>query len=53
MLARPVDGIMFNEHLMADGARVFDHACRMGLEGIVCKQVDLPYRFGPQWRGSK
>ncbi|MBB2206592.1 DNA ligase D [Gluconacetobacter takamatsuzukensis] len=29
-----------------DGARVLDHACRLGLEGIVSKQADSPYRSG-------
>src|SRR5215208_841142 len=28
------------------GAIIFDHACRMGLEGIVSKRRDLPYRSG-------
>ena len=28
--------------------RVFEHACRMGLEGIVAKRVDAPYRSGRQ-----
>jgi ATP-dependent DNA ligase len=26
---------------------VFDYVCRMGLEGIVSKRVDAPYRSGP------
>lgn len=26
---------------------IFEHACKLGLEGIVCKRVDLPYRPGP------
>ena len=34
---------------------MFDHACRMGLEGIVSKRVDAPYRSGPSkvWLKSK
>ena len=34
---------------------MFDHACRMGLEGIVSKRVDAPYRGGPSkvWLKSK
>jgi bifunctional non-homologous end joining protein LigD len=35
-------------YVEADGARVFEHACRMGLEGIVAKRVDAPYRSGRQ-----
>ena len=39
--------IRFVEHLTGDGPTVFDHVCRMGLEGIVSKRVDAPYRSGP------
>ena len=45
LLARP-DGIRYSEHLAGDGARMFEHACRLGLEGIVCKRRDAPYRSG-------
>jgi ATP-dependent DNA ligase len=38
--------IQFSEHLTGDGQTVFDHVCRMGLEGIVSKRVDAPYRSG-------
>jgi ATP-dependent DNA ligase len=41
-----------SEHLdSADGETVFLHACRMGLEGIVAKRRDRPYRSGrsPDW----
>ena len=34
--------IQFIEHLTGDGPTVFDHVCRMGLEGIVSKRVDAP-----------
>jgi bifunctional non-homologous end joining protein LigD len=39
--------IRFVEHLTDDGQIVFDHVCRMGLEGIVSKRTDAPYRSGP------
>ena len=47
--------IQFNEHLKGDGQAVFDHVCQMGLEGIVSKRVDAPYRSGPSkvWLTSK
>jgi len=34
---------------------VFAHVCRMGLEGIVSKRTDAPYRSGPSkvWLKSK
>ena len=40
-------GIMLNDHITADGDRVFAHACRLGAEGIVSKQVGSSYRSGP------
>jgi ATP-dependent DNA ligase len=47
--------IRFTEHLTDDGATVFDHVCRLGLEGIVSKRTDAPYRSGPSktWLKSK
>ena len=39
--------IKFVEHLEDDGPTVFRHICRMGLEGIVSKRTDAPYRSGP------
>ena len=47
--------IRFNDHFPHDGAAVFEHACRMGLEGIVSKRLDSPYRSGPSktWLKSK
>ena len=47
--------IVYNEHLEHDGELVFDHACRMGLEGTVSKRLDAPYRSGPSkvWLKSK
>ena len=51
----PSGAIAFSEHLAHDGAAVFDHACLLGLEGIVSKRIDAPYRSGPtrDWLKSK
>jgi bifunctional non-homologous end joining protein LigD len=38
--------IRFVEHLTGDGPSVFDHACALGLEGIVSKRRDARYRSG-------
>ena len=48
-------GILFNEHIEADGPTVFAHACKMGLEGIVSKRKASSYRSGrsPDWLKSK
>jgi bifunctional non-homologous end joining protein LigD len=44
-------GLRLSEHLDGDGAAIFRHACTMGLEGIVSKRRDAPYRSGrsPHW----
>jgi bifunctional non-homologous end joining protein LigD len=44
LLARVAAGIAFNEH---DGATVFRHARKLGLEGIVSKRLAAPYKSGP------
>jgi bifunctional non-homologous end joining protein LigD len=52
LLRKPTDGIRLCEHLdNTDGDLVFRHACRIGLEGIVAKRRDRPYRSGrsPDW----
>ena len=55
ILAGSPDAITYSEHLEGDGATVFRHACQMGLEGIVSKRLDAPYRSGPSkvWLKSK
>jgi ATP-dependent DNA ligase len=39
-------GVRFSEHIDGDGPIIFEHACKLGLEGIVSKRRDLPYRSG-------
>lgn len=35
------------EHLEGDGGpMIFEHLCRLGLEGIVSKRIDLKYQHG-------
>ena len=53
LIGRAKHAIRFNEHLTDDGLTVFDHVCRMGLEGIVSKRTDAPYRSGPSGGHAK
>jgi bifunctional non-homologous end joining protein LigD len=39
-------GVRFSEALSADGALVFAHACKLGLEGIASKRAGSRYRSG-------
>ncbi|MBR1298540.1 RNA ligase family protein [Bradyrhizobium sp. AUGA SZCCT0042] len=52
MLRRRVDGIILNDIEQGEiGPHLFRAACNMGLEGIVSKHRDRPYRAGrcPHW----
>jgi bifunctional non-homologous end joining protein LigD len=46
LLADTSERILYAEHLEGDGAEIYARACAMGLEGIVSKQQDAPYRSG-------
>ena len=46
LLAKAPAGIQYNEHVEGDGATVFAHACKLGLEGIVSKHREHAYRSG-------
>src|ERR1700716_2786797 len=52
ILRKARHGVRLNEHLQHDcGLTVFQHACKMGLEGIVSKRLGSRYRSGrsPDW----
>jgi bifunctional non-homologous end joining protein LigD len=56
LVARAASGLRLNEHLdHDDGPLVFEHACKLGLEGIVSKRRDSRYSSGrsPHWLKSK
>jgi ATP-dependent DNA ligase len=46
-LARQSDGIFLGSFEQGEiGPELFRHACMMGLEGLVSKRSDRPYRAG-------
>jgi bifunctional non-homologous end joining protein LigD len=55
LLGSTVPGLRFNEHIEADGPTVFQHACKLGLEGIVSKHKNSRYISGRSlhWIKSK
>ena len=53
LLSQAAPGLRLNEHIEADGPTVFAHACKMGLEGIVSKREDSPYRRAARRTGSR
>lgn len=46
LLAGAPPSIAYVDHMTGDSARILAHACRMGIEGIVSKRADSPYRSG-------
>jgi len=46
-LLRHGRGIQYVEHAEGHGDRLFETVCKLGLEGIVSKKLDAPYRSGP------
>jgi len=51
LVRSPHPGIVLNEHYEGDGDIVFEHACKLGYEGIVSKRLGSRYRSGrsPYW----
>ena len=47
--------IRFSDHLQGNGATMLAEACKLGLEGIISKRLDKPYRSGRgvDWLKSK
>ncbi|MDX6804536.1 DNA ligase D [Terrihabitans rhizophilus] len=44
--SKPQNRLKLSEHIASDGDSMARHACRLGLEGIICKRADAPYRPG-------
>jgi bifunctional non-homologous end joining protein LigD len=55
LLGRTSSSLLFSEEVEGEGPAIFEHSCRLGLEGIVSKLRDAPYRSGrrDEWRKTK
>jgi len=51
----PPARLALSEHFVIDGAQFFEHVSRLGLEGMISKRFDRPYRSGRSndWLKSK
>ena len=52
-LRKAKPGIRLSEHLTGPGHTIFEHACKLGLEGIVSKRLSSSYRSGKAKTGIK
>jgi bifunctional non-homologous end joining protein LigD len=53
---KPADKhVRYSDHVQGEGGRFYQEACRFGLEGIVSKRMDAPYRGsrGHNWVKTK
>jgi bifunctional non-homologous end joining protein LigD len=46
LLRRSREGLQYVEHMEGEGDEMFGAVCKLGLEGIVSKKLDAPYRSG-------
>ncbi len=46
LLFRSRGGIQYVEHAEGHGEKLLDAVCKLGLEGVVSKKLDAPYRSG-------
>src|SRR5207248_6176317 len=55
LLHKAPDRLVYVEHMKGDSRRIVEHACQLGLEGIVSKQAQSAYRSGRResWLKSK
>ncbi|MCV9938118.1 DNA ligase D [Boseaceae bacterium BT-24-1] len=53
--AGPDSPLRYSEHFIEPGQIMLRHACRMGLEGVISKRAEAPYRsgLGRDWIKSK
>ena len=47
VLRKAREGIQYVEHAEGQGDKLFAAVCKLGLEGIVSKKLNAPYRSGP------
>jgi DNA ligase D-like protein (predicted ligase) len=55
LFSTPISGVRFSDHIIGNGPRFREHACRLALEGAVSKRLDRPYAPGDRglWVKSK
>ena len=55
LFAQEVRGLRFADHVLGDGPRFRDQACKLGVEGVVSKRIDYAYAPGTRslWLKSK
>jgi bifunctional non-homologous end joining protein LigD len=55
LFRKEIAGLRYSEHVLTDGPRFREHACKLGLEGVISKRADRSYVPGDRgiWVKSK
>jgi bifunctional non-homologous end joining protein LigD len=55
LFARELGRVRYSDHVVTDGPRFREQACKLGLEGVISKRADRPYAPGDRgiWVKSK
>jgi bifunctional non-homologous end joining protein LigD len=55
LLARAPARLQYSDHHVGSGESFYRHACKLGVEGVVSKRLDCPYKPGDRgiWRKVK
>ena len=55
LFAKELGRVRYSEHVLTDGPRFREQACKLGLEGVISKRIDRPYAPGDRgiWVKSK
>jgi bifunctional non-homologous end joining protein LigD len=55
LFKKEIQGLRYSEHVTSNGPRFREHACKLGLEGVIAKRADRPYAPGDRgiWVKSK
>ena len=55
LFSKETQGLRYSGHVLTDGPRFREHACKLGLEGVISKRADRPYAPGDRgiWVKSK
>src|SRR5262245_34807899 len=55
LFMRSMPGLRFSDHVVGNGQRFHEEACRLGVEGVISKRIDRPFVPGNRglWLKSK
>ena len=46
LIGKDTPRLRYVDYLKTDGEKMFQHAAKVGIEGVVAKRADSPYRAG-------